>query len=120
MLYIADDIIYITHGDDGNFNVTIKDEQGIEYIMEAGDTLIFTVRELPDITSPVLFQTTSDNNFITINAADMKNIPAGKYSCDVQLNSRFGKIHTVYPLLDIHGRTRNFKNFIVDPEVTYD
>lgn len=118
MLIIEDDVMYINRGDDAVFNVIIKDDKGQNYEMVAGETLTMTVRELPTEDSEILMQIVSESNAFKIKHVDTCNIPIGKYSFDVQLNDRYGDIHTVFPILNSHGKIKNWKNFIVDPEVT--
>lgn len=117
MTLIDDEVLKITKNDDVSFSIIIKDSLGQEYVIEDGDKLTITVRELPTEDSPILLQATTTTNTFDIPRS-MTNIPAGRYTCDIQLDTRFGKRYTVFPIRDIHGYVRNEKNFIVDPEVT--
>ncbi len=118
MLNIKQNVISLNRGDDAIFGVSITDETGEEYLMEAGDTLTFSVRALPEETSPVLLSVTSETDRILLRHADTAGIPAGKYSADIRLTRANGDILTVYPVLETHGRVKPWNNFLVDPEVT--
>ena len=80
MLNINNNVISLNRGDDVLFGVSITDETGAQYSMEAGDTLTFSVRALPEETSPVLLSVTSETERIYLRHADTAGIPAGKYS----------------------------------------
>ena len=64
MLNINNNVISLNRGDDVLFGVSITDETGARYSMEAGDTLTFSVRALPEETSPVLLSVTSETERI--------------------------------------------------------
>jgi len=122
MLFIENEKVYITKGDNAALDVAIEDESGTAYTMRSGDTLTMTVRELPTAASEILLQIRSADasNRLVFLPADTNSIAVGAYSCDVQLNTSDGKVYTVYPMLDDTRRTKikNFKNFIVMPEVS--
>lgn len=124
MLYIEDDVIYLTRGDDGALELNrLVDAEGTLYEMQEGDTLTMTVREVPTQESPVIFQTTSapGSNRVVIRSADTANADPGRYSTDIQLVTADGLRFTVWPTElagNLRYRTRNLKNFIIMPEVT--
>ena len=123
MLYLEDNILYLTKGDDGALEMTsITDAQGKEYEMQTGDTLTLTVREAPTLDSPVIFESTSlpGVNRMIVRAADTANAEAGRYSADIQLTTADGLRFTIWPSIDGSARykTSNLKNFIIMPEVT--
>ena len=72
MLLIEDDVIYLTRGDDAEFEITIQDEDGNAYQMREGDKLILTVRTqpLPNAKSEMILQVESETNQFTIAHAD--------------------------------------------------
>lgn len=119
MLFVEENVIYITKGDDAGLDVTITDENGEAYAMQDGDTLTLTVRQLPEATSPKIFAVTSASSRIVLSAQDTAGAEVGQYSADIQLNSS-GRVRTVWPMLDGRERrtVRNFKNFVIMPEVT--
>lgn len=123
MLIIKDDVIYVNRGDDFKLDVELKNEDEEEYSLEEGDILTFSVRELPNRDSEVLL--TATNVYmqprIVVSHSQTESIPAGVYSCDIQLTRASGEIITVYPILkdNQHGKdSRSWKNFVVDGEVT--
>lgn len=121
MLYVENNVIYLTKGDDGKLpvNVTLGDES---YQMSEYDTLTITVRELPSAESPVLLQieTVPGSNRIIFNSADTKDISPGRYSADIQLTDGGGRKYTIWPRLEGNKRYngRNYENFVIMPEVT--
>lgn len=121
MLLIEDDVIYLTRGDDAEFEITIQDEDGNAYQMREGDKLILTVRTqpLPNAKSEMILQVESETNQFTIAHADTAEAQVGKHSADIELRSG-GLIRTIWPQLE--GRLRynaiNFANFVIMPEVT--
>lgn len=119
MLLIQDDIVYLTRGDDAEIEVNIRDGDGNDYEMQDGDTLTLTVRELPDLSSNVVFTVASSTNRIPISHADTDNADVGRYSMDIELITS-GLRRTIFPTLekDVRSRVRNFRNFIIMPEVT--
>lgn len=119
MLLIEGDVIYLTRGDDAEFEIDIQDEDGNAYEMQDGDRLILTVRALPSAESDVVFQVESDSNQITIAHADTAEAKVGRYSADIELRSG-GLIRTIWPQLEGSKRyiVTNLKNFIIMPEVT--
>lgn len=119
MLLIEDDVIYLTRGDDAEIEITITDGDGASYTMVEGDTLTLTVRALPDADSPVVFTVTADAPRLVLSHADTAGADVGKYSADIELISG-GFRRTVWPKLDegARGKSRNFKNFVIMPEVT--
>lgn len=121
MLFVEENVIYLTKGDDGKLpvNVTIGDEP---YELSEFDTLTITVREVPDAESPVLLQieTVPGSNRIVFNSADTKGIAPGEYSADIQLTDGGGRKYTIWPKLEgkLRYNGRNYKNFVIMPEVT--
>lgn len=119
MLLIEDDVIYLTRGDDAEFEITIQDEDGNAYEMRDGDKLVMQVRALPSEESESVFKVESDSNQITISHDDTSGAQVGMYSADIELQSG-GSRRTIWPLLNKRKRSKvnNFENFIIMPEVT--
>lgn len=120
MLIIEGNQIFITKGDDGTVEMGLQVD-GKPYQMQDGDSLTFTVRELPSEESPVLIEITSESNNIVLRHEDTVNLPVAQYSADAQVMTSDGKRITVWPILKGSARKRikNWKNFIVMPEVTH-
>lgn len=122
MLIIEEQDVYLTRGDDVNLEFILTRADGVDYVMDSGDRLIFSIRELPSVESEVLATIPGayGSNVIVIRHEDTSELNVGRYSADCQLVTANGNIFTVWPELD--GRTRykerNFKNFILMPEVT--
>ena len=123
MLYIEENIIYLTRGDDGAIDMdSITDTQGNAYEMQEGDMLILTVREESGAESPMIFQTSSlpGSNRLLIRSEDTAGTEPGRYTADIQLNTADGLHFTLWPPLEGSQRYKsgNFKNFVIMPEVT--
>lgn len=82
MFKIQNNIIYITRGDTGIFDISILDSNKQEYILKENDTLTFTVKE-DTVTVDILIQKTGKK--ITIEPNDTANLLYGDYIYDVQL-----------------------------------
>lgn len=129
MFEVIEDFIYLNKGDDGECYIEIYHDDGTKYELQGNDYLEVTVRSLPDDSSPVLYSFTSFSKTLKFKHEFTEQIPVGTYSMDVQLHQDVGdptgrlEIHTVYPDLTYHnmkrGKIYNWKNFVVDAEVTY-
>ena len=118
MLRIYDNKTIVIHrGDSGVIKVEIKDENGSKYTMQSGDRLKFTVRENANHTDTILIEAITADDMIVLTP-DVTDIPAGKYSCDLQLNKANGDVVTIFPELNRKGLEYNFRNFVVDAEVS--
>lgn len=123
MLYINDDIVAITKGDDAVLDITIHKSDGTDFVMESTDTLTLSVKERPCCNYPVLLQSMSapGSNRIVLTGNATAAMCPGRYSYDVQLNRANGDRFTIIPdNPDIggNGSTNNWNNFIVMGEVT--
>lgn len=121
--YIESDVIYLTKGDDAVLEVSnITTDGGVEYALQEADVLTLTVRALPSAESPVLIQIDSlpGSNRIVLRHEDTSDLEVGRYSADVQLTTADGKRYTIWPSVSGSGRyvAKNFKNFVIMPEVT--
>jgi hypothetical protein len=121
MLFVEDNVIYITKGDDGTMPVNVS-LNGEPYTMGPADVLIITVREMPDKDFPELLRTQSlpgSNNLVFV-PSDSEDIDPGKYSADIELIDGSGKKHTIWPKLEgkLRFSGKNYENFVVMPEVT--
>lgn len=122
MFRVEDDVIEITRGDHRTLEVMIYDNQNELYEMQEGDLLTLTVRELPEDASPVLVQVHSITNIIVFDSSDTTNVEPGQYSADIELVTADGKPFTVFSHVPENkrdkGKIKNWKNFIILPEVT--
>ena len=122
MFIIEDDIIYLTRGDHAEIYVDILNEANEAYIVRPGDCLTLTVREEPDLNSPVLYEVKGESGSpcVVIPTGATSEMIVGEYSADIQIETADGRVFTVWPSLDGKNRTRvrNFKNFNIMPEVT--
>lgn len=121
MFYVEDQAIYLTRGDNAEVSIDLTTEGGEAYDLGASDTLTLTVRKEPTATSAVIFaKSVTGSGVVTITPEDTQDAEVGQYSADIQLTTADGEVHTVYPRLEGKSRyrERNFKNFIIMPEVT--
>lgn len=118
MIRIYDNKLIVMHrGDSGTIRAIVKDDAGNVYELQEGDILRFTVRDKASHEEPVLMLAETMDNFIVITP-EASNIHVGKYSCDIQLTKANGEVITVFPELAKKGQEYNFKNFIIDAEVS--
>ena len=115
---LEDDVINIHRGDSAYINVTLKEADGSEYELQPDDYLTLTVRAEPTHESPVLLVSKSNTTALFLSADAMDAIPAGKYSYDIELTFANGERTTIVPKLRENGKGTNYKNFIVDAEVS--
>ena len=121
LFYVEEQAIYLTRGDSAEVSIDLTTEGGENYELGADDTLTLTVRKEPTATSAVIFaKSVTGSGVFTITPEDTRNAEVGQYSADIQLTTADGEVHTVYPRLEgkARYRERNFKNFIIMPEVT--
>ena len=121
MIYIENDVINLTRGDDASLVVPMKTSDGETYEMGQTDYLIFGLRELPDEGSELLLEITSEpgENTISISHDDTSALKPGFYSAEIQLMAGGEKRITVWPKLKGSMRTSklNRKNFCLMTEV---
>ena len=125
MAKVADGVIYLRKGDTESLSVSAKNGE-TAYTFLADDVLTFTIRELPEQASEVLLtqsvtvSTPTQTVEIVLPSSLTRQLSAGKYSCDVQLNSG-GTIKTLFPITNTESpkyKATNWKNCIVEGEVT--
>lgn len=123
MFSVSDGVITITRGDYKTLEVQICDMQGRDYEMQEGDILTLSVRETPEESSPLLVQIHSATNILTFTPSDTSGVEPGQYSGDIQLTTADGKIATLWESVPAEqrnrGKVKNWKNFILLPEVTH-
>ena len=118
---VEDNVITIHRGDDERLTLTIDD-----YEFKEGDIVVLSVREIPSPSSPLLLEVVSSSPSFNLPHEKTERIPAGKYSYDVELRILQADgsyyIKTIVPTPeDEHiknGTDKNWKNFIMNGEVT--
>ena len=95
MLKIDDENnIYLTRGDYAAMDVIMTHDDGSEYTMQAGDSLVFTVRRIPG-KGEIVIQKMVTAPLIELDTDDTKDLTFGNYKYDVYLiNSLNQKIDT--------------------------
>jgi len=125
MFYIdGDGVMHMTKGDYIAFEPEIAFENnGETYKLGENDTITFTVRALPDKGSTAIIRYTTPPGVsrIVIMPGDTENAEPGKYSADMQLNFDGYLPRTIWPTDNARkqsGKTSNFRNFILEAEVS--
>lgn len=108
MLYISGNDIKLTRGDTAYLTVPIKMDNGEEYAMQNGDTLILSVKKNVKELEYGFQIFVQNDNTIHIKPEDTEKLDFGKYKYDIQLNKADGDRFT---LIDV-------SMFEILPEVT--
>ena len=121
MIYIDNDVINLTRGDDATLTASLTNDDDSEYVMSNDEYLIFGVRVTPEESSELLLELRSDpgSNIISFSHDDTAGMEVGFYSAELQLMVDGGKRATVWPKLKGGSRTgkANWKNFCLMAEV---
>ena len=121
MIYVENDVINLSRGDDAILQVPLKNTDKTPYTMGNGEYLIFGLRKDPREDSELLLSIDSENgsNIIAFRHDDTKDMEVGFYSAEVQLMTQDGQRITVWPKLKGNERTSksNRKNFCLMTEV---
>lgn len=121
MIYVSNNVINLTVGDDAVLTVPLKDAEAHPYTMDPREYLIFALKETPTDESPVLLEINSESgsNQINFTHNDTKDLDVGFYSAEVQLMTVDGQRVTVWPKLEGNNRTSksNRRNFCLMTEV---
>lgn len=87
--------IIMTRGDTARVQVSISNPDGSEYQPVEGDTVRFAMKESYDDEEPlVLKDIPTDTMLLTIDPADTKPLPFGKYVYDIELTQTDGTVNT--------------------------
>lgn len=97
MLYIENNIVYLTRGDSASLVVTIKDLDGNDYTLQAGDELVFTMKQNCETAEIVITKDITADSTITLQPSDTESLRYGDYVFDVQLTQAGGDVYTVIP-----------------------
>ncbi len=108
MLTCEGNTIHLTRGDSAVLLLKIQRENGSEYELQAGDSVLFTVKNSVYDTA-VIIQKKLIDGVIKINPDDTKNLQYGTYYYDVELTQSDGFVATVI----------SPQKLIIEPEVTY-
>lgn len=121
MIYVENDVIFLTRGDDGELSVSLETYDGNDFHLADDEYLIFGVREQPLESSELLLeiQTEPGSTYIPFTHADTVDIPVGYYSAEIQWMTSDGQRVTIWPLLKGSKRisTENRRNFCLMTEV---
>lgn len=94
MLTCEGNTIHLTRGDSAVLLLKIQRENGSEYELQAGDSVLFTVKNSVYDTA-VIIQKKLIDGVIKINPDDTKNLQYGTYYYDVELTQSDGFVATV-------------------------
>lgn len=108
MLYISGNNIKLTRGDTAYLTVPITMENGEEYAIQSGDTLIMSVKKSINDAEYCFQKFIQNDTTIHIEPVDTEMLSFGKYRYDIQLNKANGDVYT---LIDV-------ATFEILPEVT--
>lgn len=121
MIYLDNDTINLTRGDDAAITFALKNSDGTTYTLGESEYLIFGVKESPDDNAETLLEIESaaGSNVISFLHEDTADLPVGFYSAECQKMSSAGLRTTVWPKLEGSKRTStaNRRNFCLMSEV---
>lgn len=122
MLFIENNVIYYSRGDDEVLPVTQNGNNDMPYEVGELDTLVLTVRELPATeSSKIVMQamSTPGSNRIIIHGEDTKDVAVGVYSASIRYISSTGQNTTIWgkPKAKKRHIIVNYENFVMMPEV---
>lgn len=108
MLTCDGNTIHLTRGDSAVLLLKIQKDDESEYELQAGDSVLFTVKNSVYDTA-VIMQKKLIDGAIKLNPSDTKNLQYGTYYYDVELTQSDGFVATVI----------SPQKLIIEPEVTY-
>lgn len=108
MLKCEGNTIHLTRGDSAVLLLKIRKNDDTEYELQAGDSVLFTVKNSVYDTA-VIIQKKLIDGVIKLNPDDTKNLQYGTYYYDVELTQSDGFVATVI----------GPQKLIIEPEVTY-
>ena len=109
MLFITDNEVRMTRGDNADIIVQIKDLNGDTYELQEGDKLLFTMKRNCKTDIIVMQKDITSDQIISIEHNDTKDLDYGTYYFDVQCTLADGQVYTV---IEPHP-------FIIEKEVTF-
>ena len=108
MLTCNNNDISLTRGDSAVLLLKIQKDSEAEYKLQAGDSVLFTVKKSVYDTD-VIIQKKLTDGAIRLNPDDTKDLEYGTYYYDVELTQSDGFVTTVI----------SPQKLIIEPEVTY-
>ena len=108
MLKCEGNTIHLTRGDSAVLLLKIRKDDETEYELQAGDSVLFTVKNSVYDTAIIVQKKLADG-VIKLNPDDTKNLQYGTYYYDVELTQSDGFVATVI----------GPQKLIIEPEVTY-
>lgn len=95
MLYIDGNNIKLTRGDTAYLTVPITMDNGEEYTIQNGDTLVMSVKRNVNDAEYCFQKFVQSDNTIHIEPDDTALMSFGKYKYDIQLNKADGDVFTL-------------------------
>lgn len=89
--------IMLTKGDSASLFVGVVDLLDEEYHVNEDDIISMTIRKDADDEDVILYLIASNDNYIIFNPDDTKNLKAGYYIYDIQLETSEGEVYTIIP-----------------------
>lgn len=120
MIYIENNVINLTRGDDATLSVSLSTDDGDEYTLGENEYLTFGAKVAPDDSETLLLvRSQTGSNVIVFSHADTESLEVGFYSAEIELMTQDDKRITVWPKLTGGARTSktNWKNFCIMSEV---
>lgn len=108
MLKCEGNTIHLTRGDSAVLLLKIRKDDDTEYELQAGDSVLFTVKNSVYDTA-VIIQKKLIDGAIKLTPSDTKNLQYGTFYYDVELTQTDGFVATVI----------GPQKLIIEPEVTY-
>lgn len=116
MFTIKDNIIKLTRGDSGTFEILITDSDGQPYELQEGDVVDFTVKNFVIGEQPLIQK---QGTAVQLHWEDTKDLPFGNYLFDVQITFANGDRDTIIaPEQNENGIA--IPNFILTKEVNWE
>ena len=121
MLYVENNVINLTRGDDATLTVPICGIDGNLFVIGPYDYLIFGARTAPAGVGDSVLEIVGEpgESCINFTHADTADLEPGFYSAEIQLMLADGQRVTIWPKLKGNMRTaaENWKNFCIMREV---
>lgn len=108
MLQITGNEIRLTRGDNAELTIELRDNNGVEYELEADDKITLSVKKYVYSTDYIFQKVSTGTNTIKILPEDTKACEFGKYFYDVQVDTAEGEVYTIIPP----------SVFVIDKEIT--
>ena len=96
MLYIEGNTIKLTRGDTAYLHIPLSTTEGT-YEMGPEDTLTFSIKKTTRDTDYILQKVITGSDVFHIEPTDTSALTFGKYTYDVQLNTKDNDVFTVIP-----------------------